>query len=193
MMSNYRQSTASGPALTDAFGGAGTDSAPKRTRRFGLVATTVIVTLAVVGAIGLATRMPAVIGYKADVGLAQPHELQPSPIDPSWILSGSPEFSMAVFERSDFWASSSGIWQAVGPGSFVWHYSVDEDIYVLEGSAEIDYMGRKFTLKAGESTRFVAGTTATWVVNDRIRKTFRIQNPGRVIKALRIGANAIGL
>ena len=41
------------------------------------------------------------------------------------------------------------------------HYTVDEDIYVLDGSAEIDYMGRKFTLRAGESTRFVAGTTAT--------------------------------
>ena len=193
-MSNYRKTTTSGPALYGAFGEHRADRSEEgRPRSRSVIISTVVVTLAVVGAVGLASRMSAAIGYQADTGYAQAHELQPAPIDPSWIISGAPEFSMSVFERSEFWATSSGIWQAVGPGSFEWHYTVDEDIYVLEGSAEIAYMGKTFTIHAGESTRFVAGTSATWVVKDHIRKTFRIQNPGRVVKALRMASGYLGL
>ena len=94
---------------------------------------------------------------------------------------------LPAFERSPYWiwGTLSGLWECIGPAKFVWHYSVDEDIHVLEGSAEIEYLGNKFTLHAGDSTRFVSGTTATWVVNERVKKTFRIQNPGYLIKAMR--------
>jgi len=145
----------------------------------------IAVTLSLVLAVDLAAKAPAFIGYTDGLGVSEPHELQPDQIDPSWIISGTPVFRTTVFERSAHWASSSGIWECIGPASFVWHYSVDETIYVLEGSAEIEYMGRKFTVKAGDSTRFVAGTSATWTVDDHIKKTFRIQKPGRMIKAVR--------
>ncbi|MCB1494712.1 MAG: DUF861 domain-containing protein [Bauldia sp.] len=194
-MADYRQSIPmSDPAIAGAFDRTRGDApaAPKR-RTVGGTIVTVVATLAIVGAVGLALKAPAVFGYKADLGVAQAHELQPSPIDPSWIISGDPEFNMTVFERSSFWATSSGIWECIGPGKFVWHYTVDEDIYILDGSAEIEYMGKTITLHPGESTRFVAGTSATWVVEDHIRKTFRIQNPGRIVKALRMVSDSIGL
>ena len=149
-------------------------------------------TLALVLVVDLAAKAPAFIGYTDGLGVSERHELQLDSIDPSWIISGEPVFHTAVFERSPQWASSSGIWECIGPASFVWHYSVDETIYVLEGSAEIEYMGRRFTLNAGDSTRFVAGTTATWTISDHIKKTFRIQRPGRIIKGMRSVLSFIG-
>jgi len=68
---------------------------------------------------------------------------------------------------------------------FVGHYSGDEVIYILEGSAEIEYLGKKFTLRPGDSSRFVSGTNATWVVTDRVKKTFRIEKPGPIINVMR--------
>ncbi len=142
-------------------------------------------TLFLVGAFQIVASMPAVVGYKAGLGTSIRHDLPPDSIDPSWIISGTPTFKTAVFERSPFWGTSSGIWEAAGPASFVWHYSVDEVIYILEGKADIEYEGRKFTLQPGESTRFVAGTSAKWVVDDRVKKTFRIQQTGRLVRWMR--------
>lgn len=149
-------------------------------------------TLTLVLVVDLAAKAPAFIGYTDGLGISERHELQPDSIDPAWIISGEPVVHTAVFERSPHWASSSGIWECIGPARFVWDYSVDETIYVLEGSADIEYMGKTFTLHAGDSTRFVAGTRATWTVNDRIKKTFRIQKPGRVIKAVRSFLRLVG-
>jgi uncharacterized cupin superfamily protein len=81
-------------------------------------------------------------------------------------------------------ASRSGIWECTGPGQFRWEYSVDEAIYILEGSADIEYLGNRFTLSAGDSTKFIAGTSANWTVPNRIKKTFRIYDPGRLTTRL---------
>jgi uncharacterized cupin superfamily protein len=161
------------------------DETSKRSRKIKQFLLTIAGTLAVVLAIDLVTKMPASIGYKSHIARSEYREFKPAPIDASWVISGSPVFQASEFERAPYWGTSSGFWECIGPAKFVWHYSVDEDIYVLEGSAEIEYLGKKLTLHAGDSTRFVSGTTATWVVNDRVKKTFRIQNPGRYIKALR--------
>jgi len=150
-------------------------------------------TLGLVLIVDLAAKAPAFIGYKDGLGISEHHELSPRTIDPSWILSGSPIFHAAVFERSAHWASTSGIWECIGPASFEWHYGVDETIYILEGSADIEYMGKKFTLRAGDSTDFVAGTTAVWTVDDRVKKTFRIHRPGRVIRAVRAVLDQLGV
>ena len=150
-------------------------------------------TLGLVLAVDLAAKAPAFIGYTEGLGSSEHHELQPRTIDPSWILSGSPVFHAAVFERSIPWSSTSGIWECIGPASFEWHYGVDETIYILEGSADIEYMGQKFTLRAGDSTSFVAGTTATWTVDDRVKKTFRLHPPGRVIRAVRAVLDQLGV
>ena len=108
-MADYRHSPAMpGTAIPGAYTAAGSDRKP---RSIGRTIVTVAATLAVVGAVALALKAPAVLDYKQGVGVAQAHELQPSPIDPSWIISGDPQFRNAVFEESSFWATSSGIWE----------------------------------------------------------------------------------
>jgi uncharacterized cupin superfamily protein len=156
-----------------------------RTRSIPSILLIVAGSLALVLAVDLIAKAPTLIGYKADLGTSERHELTPDPVDPSWITSGSPVFHSTVFEGSAGSSEWSGIWECIGPASFVWHYSVDEVLYVLEGSAEIDYMGRRFTLQAGDSTEFVAGTTASWVVNGRVKKVFKAEKPGRLVQAAR--------
>jgi uncharacterized cupin superfamily protein len=111
--------------------------------------------------------------------------LEPNPVDPSWIVAGSPVFRSAVYEGSPDWDDWSGVWECVGPAKFVWHYVVDETIYIIEGAAEVEYLGETFELRPGDHARFISGTTANWVVRDRVKKTFAIQNPGRVARAVR--------
>ncbi len=172
---------------------AGQKEAGRESRRMTPYLLVIAATLGLVLAVDLAAKAPAFIGYKDGLGAGEHHELEPRTIDPSWIHSGSPIFHAAVFERSASWSSTSGIWECIGPASFEWHYGVDETIYILEGSADIEYMGKKFTLRAGDSTDFVAGTTAVWTVDDHVRKTFRIHQPGRVIRAVRAVLDRLGV
>jgi uncharacterized cupin superfamily protein len=139
--------------------------------------------------VDLLIDMPSFPGYLASArygnGLPQveQRELMPAPIDPSWIVDGALIFRATTFQRLP--GSESGIWECIGPGKFVWHYGVDETIYALEGSATIEYLGKKFTLHPGDSTRFVPGTTANWEVPDRIKKTWWIRKPGPIVKVVR--------
>ena len=174
------------PAVSGIGGAAKTKSAfSQKTIKFNQAFLIISTTLAVLLAIYMVSESPAYISYKIDLPRSERHELQPDPIAPSWLISGSPIFRTAVFQHSLNWDTWSGIWECIGPATFVWQYSVDEVIYVLEGSADIEYLGKKFTLHPGDSTRFVAGTIATWVVPDRVKKTFRIEKPRPLIKAMR--------
>ena len=160
-------------------------TAAGKSRSILLFVAAVISTLVVVLGVELVRAKPAYLGYMDPVAKAGRHELKPAPIDPSWLVSGTPSFQANVFEHLPNVGAVSGIWECTGPGKFVWHYEVDEAIYILEGSAEVEYLGKKFTLKPGDSTTFITGTTATWVVTDRIKKTYRIQNPGRLVRMMR--------
>jgi hypothetical protein len=157
----------------------------RKSRSILLLAAGAVAALGVVLCVELVRLKPAYIGYMEPVAKAGRHELQPSPVDPSWIVSGSPTFRANVFERLPHMSTISGLWECTGPAKFVWHYGVDEAIYILEGSAEVEYLGKKFTLKAGDSTTFISGTQATWVVSDRVKKTYRIENPGRLVRMMR--------
>jgi uncharacterized protein len=148
-------------------------------RNYRLILTILVVYIA----IDVGFDIPSYAGYKDGLPIVERQELRPASIDASWIISGSPVFHANAFEHLP--GTMSGIWECIGPGKFVWHYSVDETIYILEGSATIEYLGNQFTLNRGDSTRFVAGTMATWVVTDRVRKTFRITNLGFVEKIIR--------
>ena len=107
------------------------------------------------------------------------------PVNLALQISGTPTFRSNTFGTSQDHSSSSGIWECVGPTQFVWHYGTDETIYILEGSAEIEYLGKKFTLAAGDSTHFAAGTSANWVVRERIKKTWVLYDPGRLVRFMR--------
>jgi uncharacterized cupin superfamily protein len=114
---------------------------------------------------------------------AKTHQIQVFEVDPSWVLEGNPNFRATEFFKSSDGKTSSGIFEC-DAGKFEWHYQLDEAVYVLEGSVNIDYQGKQFTLKAGESAFFRAGTTAVWQVPQHIKKTWTLYDAGKPARGL---------
>jgi uncharacterized protein len=141
---------------------------------------------------GLIRERPAYMDYDDRLAKVTHHALEPIWVDPSWVLSGSPKIGMTVFSDAQHLGSFSGIWQATGPAKFIWKYGVDESIYIIDGSVDIEYMGNKFTLRPGDSTFFAAGTEAIWTVPDHVRKTFRIYEVSPITKVMRRLLTAVG-
>jgi len=127
------------------------------------------------------------------VGERRSIPLGPYEVPASWIVSGTPVFRSNYFGSSYDKSTSSGIWECTGPARFVWHYGVDETIYILEGSAEIEYLGRRFTLGAGDCTHFIAGTAANWSVAERIKKSYTLYEPGSLVRKVRRLLRMVGL
>jgi uncharacterized protein len=145
----------------------------------------IIGTLIAVACVQLAQSKAGFVGNKDKLAQRINAPLTPSPIPAAWLISGTPTFRSNTFGNSQDNSSSSGIWECIGPTQFVWHYGTDETIYILEGSADIEYLGKKFTLAAGDSTHFAAGTSANWVVRERIKKTWVLYEPGRLVRVMR--------
>jgi uncharacterized cupin superfamily protein len=97
-------------------------------------------------------------------------ELEPEPIPSEWILSGSPQARSKMLRRSRDWTSSVVVWDCTA-GSFHWHYSQDETILVVSGEAIlIGENGEERRFGPGAVGFFPSGTSATWRVDDSIRK-----------------------
>jgi hypothetical protein len=62
-------------------------------------------------------------------------------------------------------------WQCTR-GRFVWHYIVDEIVYIIEGDARIKDLatGLSTHITAGTSVLFQRGSSAEWTVDRHIRK-----------------------
>jgi uncharacterized cupin superfamily protein len=142
-------------------------------------------TLVAVAIVHLAANRSGYSDFPQKLGKREHIALTLSPINPAWIISGSPVCRANIFDPSHDRKSSSGIWECTGPAKFDWHYGRDESIYLLDGAVEIEYMGKKFSLAAGDSTHFAAGTKATWVVPQHVRKTYRLYEPGRLVRYMR--------
>ena len=152
----------------------------------------VVVTVVAIKSVGVVEDLLVFTANKDKLAKATRVELKPDPVPSSWIISGSPKFKFAVYMDSPHHNSVAGTWECTGPGTFAWHYDLDEVIYVLDGSADIEYLGKRFTLRAGDSTRFTAGTSAIWHVTDHIRKVYSIHYVSRTKTALRkliVGVN----
>jgi hypothetical protein len=97
-------------------------------------------------------------------------ELQSAPIDPSWIISGTPTARNRVLFNSSDTSGWTMLWDCTA-GEFRWQYRVDEIIHFLEGSVTItDESGVTTTYGPGDVTRFRAGTAAIWRVESYVRK-----------------------
>ena len=95
---------------------------------------------------------------KADTEL----ELQSAPIDPSWILSGTPVARNRVLFNSSDTSGWTMLWDCTA-GEFRWQYRVDEIIHFLEGGVIVtDENGTATRYGPGDVACFRAGTAATW-------------------------------
>lgn len=118
---------------------------------------------------------------------AAPLPMAPFTTDPRWvkIKSGTPNFRASEITRSADGSTQVGQWACDGPTSFEWSFGLDETVFLLDGLIEIEYLGRKFTLKPGDSATFLAGTKATWTVPQKAHKVFVLHDHGYALKAWR--------
>lgn len=96
--------------------------------------------------------------------------LQPSPINPEWILAGAPEARMAEWSRSADGTTTTNVWDCTA-GRFRWYFAVDEIVHIMDGSVTVssaDHPAR--TLFAGDAALFRAGTWSEWHVAEYVRK-----------------------
>jgi len=128
--------------------------------------------------------LPIVTSHAAD------RELLPDRIPDGWILAGCPRARTAGIARSNDDGMWTGVW-ACTPGTFRWHYNVDEMAHILSGEVVIiDEAGMERRLGAGDTAFFPAGTSAIWHVTQEVRKLAVCRVP--VPKSVVVGSKLWG-
>jgi uncharacterized protein len=96
--------------------------------------------------------------------------LEPRPIEPSWIIEGNPVAQASVLSKSADGLATTIVWEC-SEGRFNWYYDFDETILILEGSIvlENDTM-RPTRYGPGDVIFFRNGADARWHVEGRVRK-----------------------
>ena len=106
--------------------------------------------------------------------------LDPWPIPPGLVLSGSPEAAGRFLWQSEDKRLGAGVWTCT-PGSFTWDYTWDETICLLEGEVAItDQNGRVTRLKAGDVIFVTKGHRPTWKVSRTARNAFHLRSDSPV-------------
>lgn len=103
-------------------------------------------------------------------------------IDPSWIKSGTPIFKLAQTTHIPSASVTTGLWSCDGPTHFEWTFGADETVHILEGEVDIEYLGKKMSLQAGETAFFHANTKASWHVPKHVLKSYTLHEPGRMVR-----------
>lgn len=99
-----------------------------------------------------------------------PPRMDPSPIDPSTIIEGSPVARSTQLLGSDDRRLNTSMWDCTA-GRFSWFFGCDEIVHIVEGSVTVtDEQGRSRTLGVGDVALFQQGSTTTWDVADYVRK-----------------------
>ncbi len=114
-------------------------------------------------------------------------KLAPAPINPKWILDGTPVARNALLSKSADGTASTLLWDC-SEGAFNWFYDTDETIHILEGSVVLsDHKGPTRRIGPGDVVFFPAGSSARWQVEGYVRKLafFRVAVPKPVGLALR--------
>jgi len=139
-------------------------------------------------------------GWPKSIIVASPAaiELEPEPIPPDWIVSGSPQARCKKLVRSRDWTSHVVVWDCT-PGSFKWHYGMDETIVIISGEAfMINQNGEERRFGPGDMAFFPAGSSCTWRVTQHLRKVGVLRENmwrplGLALKVWHKGLRMIGL
>ncbi|WP_405975252.1 cupin domain-containing protein [Streptomyces sp. NBC_00988] len=100
-------------------------------------------------------------------------ELEPEPLDPAQIVSGTPEVTGKVVWESEDGKQIRGIWQ-ITPG-VVTDTEADELFVVISGSATIEVEdGETLTVGPGDMAVLREGDRTTWTVHETLRKAYAI-------------------
>jgi uncharacterized cupin superfamily protein len=110
-----------------------------------------------------------------------------SPINPEWILDGEPIARAELLHTSADGNVNTYYWDCTA-GRFVWHYSCDETVHILEGSVILKTASGKIRrCVAGDTVFFPNCSSAEWTVEKYIRKLAFCSTPlpGALISAKR--------
>ncbi|MEV6028982.1 cupin domain-containing protein [Streptomyces sp. NPDC052036] len=100
-------------------------------------------------------------------------ELEPDPLDPAQIVSGTPEVTGRVIWESEDGRSIRGIWQ-ITPG-VVTDTEANELFVVISGSATIEVeSGPTLHVGPGDMAVLREGDRTTWTVHETLRKAYAI-------------------
>jgi uncharacterized cupin superfamily protein len=117
-------------------------------------------------------------------------QLLDQPINPDWILAGTPQARLAEWGESADGTTSHWTWDCTA-GRFRWYYDVDESIVIIAGSVSIQVDGEDaVVLAVGDAAYFVAGNWCTWQVDDYVRKQAVVRVP--VPRAMQYAVNGFG-
>lgn len=115
--------------------------------------------------------------WPSAVPAAGRHGLSPTTIPQGWIMEGHPIARERLLADSTDGLASAYLWDCTA-GRFDWYYRTDEMIYVLEGSVVLeDAAGERWSLGAGDSFLFPAGSHFCWSVPDYVRKIAFLHPP----------------
>lgn len=102
--------------------------------------------------------------------IATDDDLGPRPIDPEWLLDGTPQTRARSLPFTDTASLFGTIWETTA-GRFEWHYGSDELVAILEGEVEITPpTGEPFTLRRGDLVFFPGGQVMHWHVPVYVKK-----------------------
>jgi uncharacterized protein len=96
--------------------------------------------------------------------------LDPAPIEPGWIVEGTPQAHSRELARSVDGTSVVVAW-ACTAGRFHWHYRLDEMVHVISGEVFVTAeTGLERRLGPGDMAFFPAGSHSLWRVPVAVRK-----------------------
>ena len=103
-------------------------------------------------------------------------DLEPEPLDPEQIVSGTPVVTGKVLWESPDGKQLRGIWQ-ITPG-VVTDTEANELFVVVSGRATVDVEGgRTLEVGPGDAAVLREGDRTTWTVHETLRKAYHITLP----------------
>jgi len=102
--------------------------------------------------------------------------LEPLPINPDWIIEGSPEARWRLLFKTDDGIAQTVIWDCTA-GVFHWNYYSDETIHVIEGGVTITTQAGTKDVRTGDVMFIPAGSETIWHVDNYIRKVAFLRQP----------------
>jgi uncharacterized cupin superfamily protein len=102
--------------------------------------------------------------------IAADDDLGPFPIDPSWMVAGTPTTRARRLMLVDDSALSGTLWETTA-AQFEWHYGSDELVMIVDGEVVITPpSGSTFTLRKGDVMFVSAGQVLSWNVPVFVKK-----------------------
>ena len=115
-------------------------------------------------------------------------DFSPAPIDPTWIIEGTPQARSRPLSLAVDGTIKAELWDC-SAGRFDWHYGSDELIHILEGGAELtSSRGSVTRIGPGDIVYFSPGQTVRWHVPEYVKKlalfSIRVSLPRRIAQRI---------